>query len=94
MSAGYSESRGPVKRRNRTWFRLNVLTYNLLTVLKRLTLPGDFAAARPRRLRFLLFNAVGKVVHHARRMLLRLTSAVHLALMVIVRQRIAALAPA
>jgi hypothetical protein len=79
---------------NAAWFRLNVLTYNLLTALKRLTLPGDLATARPKRLRFLLFNTVGKVVHHARRTLLRLTGAVQLALMVAVRQRIEALAPA
>lgn len=79
---------------NAAWFRLNVLTYNLLTALKRLTLPGDFATARPKRLRFLLFNTVGEVVHHARRTLLRLTGAVQLALMVAVRQRIAVLAPA
>ena len=79
---------------NAAWFRLNVLTYNLLTALKRLTLPGDFATARPKRLRFLLFNTVGKVVHHARRTLLRLTGAVQLALMRAVRQRILALAPA
>jgi len=79
---------------NAAWFRLNVLTYNLLTALKRLTLPGDFATARPKRLRFLLFNTVGKVVHHARRTLLRLTGAVQLALRLAVRQRIGALAPA
>ncbi len=78
---------------NAAWFRLNVLTYNLLTALKRLTLPGDFATAQPKRLRFLLFNTVGKVVHHARRTLLRLTGAVHLALMHAVRQRIGQLVP-
>jgi len=79
---------------NAAWFRLNVLTYNLLTALKRLTLPGDFATARPKRLRFLLFNTVGKVIYHARRTLLRLTGTVHLALLRAMRDRIAALAPA
>jgi hypothetical protein len=79
---------------NAAWFRLNVLTYNLLTALKRLTLPGDFRTARPKRLRFLLFNTVGKVVRHARQTLLRLTAAVQQALLVAMRQRIAALAPA
>jgi hypothetical protein len=79
---------------NAAWFRLNALTYNLLTALKRLTLPGDLRTARPKRLRFLLFNTVGKVVHHARRTLLRLTGAVQLALMHAVRQRIVQLAPA
>jgi len=79
---------------NAAWFRLNVLTYNLLTALKRLTLPGDFRAARPKRLRFLLFNTVGKVISHARRTLLRLTEAVQHALLTRVRDHIAALAPA
>ncbi len=79
---------------NAAWFRLNVLTYNLLTALKRLTLPGDFRTARPKRLRFLLFNTVGKVISHARRTLLRLTGAVQHALLVRVRDHIAALAPA
>jgi hypothetical protein len=50
--------------------------------------------ARPMRLRFLLFNTVGKVVAHARRTLLRLTGALQDALLVRVRQRITALAPA
>ena len=70
------------------------LTYNLLTALKRLTLPGDLRTARPKRLRFLLFNTVGKVVAHARRTLLRLTGVLQHALLVRVRRRIAALAPA
>jgi hypothetical protein len=79
---------------NAAWFRLNVLTYNLLTALKRLALPGDFRTARPKRLRFLLFNTVGKVVSHARRTLLRLTGAVQHALLTRVRDHIAVLTPA
>jgi len=79
---------------NAAWFRLNVLTYNLLTALKRLTLPGDLRTARPKRLRFLLFNTVGKVVAHARRTLLRLTGVVQHALLVRARGKIARLAPA
>jgi len=55
---------------------------------------GDFRTARPKRLRSLLFNTVGKVVSHARRTLLRLSAAAHHALLVAVRQRIAALGPA
>jgi hypothetical protein len=79
---------------NAAWFRLNTLTYNLLSALKRLTLPGDLRTARPKRLRFLLFNTVGKVISHARQTFLRLTGAVQHALLVRVRARIAALAPA
>jgi post-segregation antitoxin (ccd killing protein) len=79
---------------NAAWFRLNVLTYNLLSALKRLTLPGDLRSARPKRLRFLLFNTVGKVVAHARRTLLRLSAALQHALLRRVRRKIARLAPA
>jgi hypothetical protein len=79
---------------NAAWFRLNVLTYNLLTALKRLTLPGDLRTARPKRLRFLLFNTVGKVVAHARRTLLRLSAALQHALLRRVRRKLTRLAPA
>jgi len=76
---------------NAAWFRFNVLTYNLLSLLKRAALPGEFWPARPKRLRFLLFNTVGKVVHHARRMLLRLGSEVHRTFFELVREKILAL---
>ena len=57
---------------NAAWLRLAVLTYNVLTALKRLALPPELLTARPKRLRFLIFNTPGKLVHHARRTLLRL----------------------
>jgi hypothetical protein len=79
---------------NAAWFRLNLLTYNLLTALKRLTLPGDLRTARPKRLRFLLFNSVGKVVAHARQTFLRLSGVLQHALLVRARGKIARLAPA
>lgn len=79
---------------NAAWFRMNVLTYNLLSALKRLALPGEFSEARPKRLRFLVFNIVGKVVHHARSRLLRLACEVHRAILELARSQIAALTPA
>jgi DDE family transposase len=57
---------------NAAWLRLAVLTHNVLTALKRLALPPELLRARPKRLRFLIFNTPGKLVHHARRTLLRL----------------------
>lgn len=78
---------------NAAWFRLNVLTYNLLSALKRLALPGDLSEARPKRLRFLVFNTVGKVLHHARRTLVRLTSTVQQELLALARSKILALNP-
>lgn len=59
---------------NAAWFRLNVLLYNLLSLLKREALPGEFWTAKPKRLRFLLLNTVGRVVRHARETLLRLSA--------------------
>ncbi|WP_413933688.1 hypothetical protein [Nitrospira sp. BLG_1] len=45
-----------------------------------LALPGDLPEARPKRLRFRVFNTVGKVVQHARCTLVRLTTVAQLAL--------------
>jgi hypothetical protein len=76
---------------NAAWFRLNTLTYNRLSALKRLALPGDLSEARPKRLRCLVFNTVGKVVPHARRTLLRLTTVAQQALVALARSHILAL---
>jgi hypothetical protein len=57
---------------NAAWLRLAVMTYNVLTALKRLALPAELLAARPKRLRFLIFHTPGKLIHHARRTVLRL----------------------
>jgi|SRR5579863_4956683 len=59
---------------NAAWLRLAVIAYNVLTALKRLALPAELLTARPKRLRFLIFNTPGRLVHHARRLLLRLAA--------------------
>jgi hypothetical protein len=59
---------------NAAWFRLNVICYNLLSLFKRQTLPGEFWTAKPKRLRFALLNTVGKVVRHAGKTLLRVST--------------------
>jgi hypothetical protein len=59
---------------NAAWLRLAVLTYNLLTALKRLALPAEYLTARPKRLRFPIFNTPGRLVHHARSIVLRLAA--------------------
>lgn len=58
---------------NAAWLRFAVLTFNVLTALKRLALPAELLTARPKRLRFLIFNTPGKLVRHARQVILRLT---------------------
>ena len=50
-----------------------MILYNLLSAFKRVGLPEEFHTARPKRLRFLLLNTVGKVIRHARETLLRCT---------------------
>jgi hypothetical protein len=59
---------------NAAWLRLAAIAHNLLTALKRLALPPELLTARPKRLRFLIFNTPGRLVHHARRLLLRLAA--------------------
>lgn len=56
---------------NAAWLRLQVLTHNLLVVMKAVALDKEYRNARPKRLRFAIFNHVGRVVHHARQMLMR-----------------------
>ncbi|CAN5210942.1 hypothetical protein BH24GEM2_BH24GEM2_13890 [soil metagenome] len=58
---------------NAAWLRLAVVSFNVLTALKRLALPAELLTARPKRLRFLIFNTPGKLVRHARQLILRLT---------------------
>ena len=59
---------------NAAWLRLAVITHNLVTGLKRLALPEELLEARPKRLRFLIFNRAGRIVHHARKTILRIAS--------------------
>lgn len=61
---------------NAAWLRLNVLLYNLLSAFKRVGLPEEMHHARPKRLRYLVLNTVGRVVRHARETLLRCADAV------------------
>jgi len=59
---------------NAAWLRLTVISHNVLTALKRLVLPADLLQARPKRLRFLIFHTAGRLVHHARQVVLRLAA--------------------
>jgi len=56
---------------NAAWFRLNVLTYNLLSVLQRVALGEALERARPKRLRYQVFAAAATVLTHARQLIVR-----------------------
>jgi len=58
---------------NAAWWRLNLLVANLLELLKVQALPPELASARPKTLRFCLFNLAGRLVHHSRYWLLRVS---------------------
>jgi Transposase DDE domain group 1 len=59
---------------NAAWLRLQVLTHNLLELLKQTALDGEFRSARPKRLRFAIFTQFGRVVRHAREQFVRLVT--------------------
>jgi hypothetical protein len=53
---------------NAAWFRINVMTYNILTFLKRRALPERLRHARPKRLRFEVFDLAGTLSFHQRQL--------------------------
>jgi hypothetical protein len=59
---------------NAAWLRLQVLTHNLLQLLKAVALTEEYATARPKRLRFAIFTQFGRVISHAGRTLLRIAN--------------------
>ena len=61
---------------NAAWLRLQILTLNLLEILKATALDDQYRRARPKRLRFAIFTQFGRVVRHARSQVLRLTTRV------------------
>ncbi len=60
---------------NAAWYRLSLLTYNVLSALKSLALPPSLSAARPKRLRFALFTLAGRLVTRAGQLRLRVSRA-------------------
>jgi len=78
---------------NAAWLRLQVITYNLLELLKKAALPENYSKAHPKRLRFTVFTVIGKVVSHAGQTLLRIASKALDSIIAPGRRRIAVLIP-
>jgi len=76
---------------NAAWLRLQVITYNLLQLLKKVALDKEYAEAHPKRLRFAIFTIIGKLVRHGGQTLLRIASVVLATIIAPGRSRIAAL---
>ena len=57
---------------NAAWFRLNLIAYNCLSLLKRHALPERLRDAKPKRLRYEIFSMAASVREHARELTARL----------------------
>jgi hypothetical protein len=78
---------------NAAWWALMILALNLNAAMKRLVLGKDWMTKRMKALRFHLIGLPGRVVSHARRLIIRLgAGAEALSLFVTARQTIRALA--
>ena len=79
---------------NAAWWALMILAFNLNAAMKRLALGGRWATTRMKALRFHLIGLPGRVVSHARRLMVRLGGGARaLATLLDARARIRALAP-
>jgi hypothetical protein len=77
---------------NAAWWALMILAHNLNTAMKRLVLGKDWATKRMKALRFRLISLPGRVVNHARKLIIRLGAGTEaLATIVNARQAIRAL---
>lgn len=74
---------------NAAWLRLQVITHNLLQLLKKVALPAEYADAHPKRLRFAVFTVMGRLASHAGQTLLRITREMFTAIIAPGRRRIA-----
>jgi hypothetical protein len=73
---------------NAAWLRLQVITHNLLQLLKKVALPEEYANAHPKRLRFSVFTVMGQITSHAGQVLLRIADRVFEALISPARAKI------
>jgi len=79
---------------NAAWYRLSLLTYNVLSAMKSLALPAEFGTARPKRLRHRVFSMAGRIVSHSGRLILRVGErAERIAGLLNARTKLAALVP-
>lgn len=58
---------------NAAWWGISVLAFNLNSIMKRMVLKGEWANKRLKAIRFAFINLPGRIVHHARQLIIRLT---------------------
>lgn len=72
---------------NAAWFRLALLTFNVLTALKVIGLPPEMKEARPKRLRLHVLTLPAQVVSHSRQLWARLVDRAHRAVWAVLARR-------
>jgi len=78
---------------NAAWFRISLLTYNVLSAMKSAVLPAEFSKARPKRLRFSVFTIAGRIISSGGKLILRVAEEIETSVkLVVARQRLAELA--
>ena len=79
---------------NAAWWWIMILAFNLNAAMKQLVLKGSWMTKRMKALRFSLINLPGRIIDHARELVIRLVKG-HPSLKVLLdaRQRIVALVP-
>jgi hypothetical protein len=74
---------------NAAWWGIMILAFNLNSAMKQLVLKGSWVTKRMKALRFSLINLPGRILHHARQLVVRLaTGHPSLEALITVRQRI------
>ena len=76
---------------NAAWWQIMVLAFNLNALMKQLALPTSLKKKQLKAIRFYIIGVAGRVVKHARRLIMKLNTKAA-ALMNEIRQRILALA--
>jgi hypothetical protein len=93
MKDGLAGGRLPCARfgANAAWWAIMILAFNLHSVMRHLVLGGPWAEKRMKAIRFALIRLPGRVLSHARRLVIRLPAA-HSCLTVLLDARAAILA--
>jgi hypothetical protein len=79
---------------NAAWWRIMILAFNLNSAMKQLALGGSWATKRMKAIRFAFINLPGRIIEHARDLIIRLVrNHPSFALLIEARQRIMRLAP-
>jgi hypothetical protein len=80
---------------NAAWFRISLLTYNVLSAMKSCVLPAGLSDARPKRLRFSVFTIAGRIISSGGKLIVRIAEEIEAEVkLVAARLRLAELAAA